>query len=92
MTTKAMVLNPGTPLSSAAKAGLNARRGIRMRWTALGAVPQGRKHGLSRTVVETVELGAIERKAAAAAYVCGAVDFPSDIQFRVPLYLRERSP
>jgi hypothetical protein len=92
MTKKTMVLNPGTPLSSAAKAGLDARRGTRMSWPVLGAVPQGRKHGLSLTVVETVKLGAVECKAAAITYVRGAVDFPSNIQFRVPLYLRERSP
>ena len=97
MTNRTMFLNPGTPLSCAAKAVLhtqvsNARRGTGMRWTALGAVPQGLKHGLSLTSVEAVKLWAIERKAAAVAYVRGAVDFPSNIQVRVPSYLRERSP
>ena len=58
----------------------------------VGALPQGLKHGLSVTVVEAVKLWAIERKAAAVAYVRGAVDFPSNIQVRVPSYLRERSP
>src|SRR3979490_672427 len=97
MTNTTIFLNPGTPLSCAAKAVLytqvsNARRGTGMRGPTLGALPQGLKHGLSVTVVEAVKLWAIERKAAAVAYVRGAVDFPSNIQFRVPLYLRERSP
>jgi hypothetical protein len=93
MTNYTKFLTPGTPLSCAAYAVSNTRRGTGMRWTASEApVPQGHKHGLESAVVEVVKLGANERKAVTIAPISvrGAVDLQSIKQFRVPLYLRER--
>jgi hypothetical protein len=97
MTIYTKFLSPGTSLSCAAGASsdrlaLKVRRGTGMRWAAFGIqTPQGLNHDLGSIAVETVKLGANERKATTYAQVSPrlVVD-PTIKQFRVPLYLRER--
>ncbi|HEV7976889.1 hypothetical protein [Amycolatopsis sp.] len=97
MTIYTKILSPGislscaTGVSSHAQA-MEARRGTGMRVTAFGTqAPLGTNHDLGSIAVETVKLGANERKATTYAQVSPrlVVD-PSIKQFRVPLYLRER--
>jgi hypothetical protein len=90
-------LSPGIALScapgvSSDAQAMKARRGTGMRWAAFGTqTPLGINHDLGSIAVETVKLGANERKATTYAQVSPRlVADPSIKQFRVPLYLRER--
>jgi hypothetical protein len=97
MTTYTKILSPGISLSCATGVfshaqAMKARRVTGMRSATFGGqTPQWINHDLGSIAVETVKLGANERKATAYAQVSPrlVVD-PSIKQFRIPLYLRER--